>query len=125
MSVRSLSRWTKEAAAEPLRRGRPRTSAAACAAARAQVEAEWTRQGRGCGVRPIAVYLCEPKRADMLADAEVLAKAKVAVEWCDAATKPAAANSGKPWTYLLIPHDAIQANMTLAGLASQFGRGAG
>ena len=29
-------------------------------------------------------------------------------------------NSGKPWQYLLIPHDLITANMTLVGLASQF-----
>jgi type III restriction enzyme len=27
---------------------------------------------------------------------------------------------GKPWTYLLIPHDAITENMTLLGLVNQF-----
>ena len=28
--------------------------------------------------------------------------------------------AGKPWKYLLIPHDEIAENMTLAGLASRF-----
>ena len=27
---------------------------------------------------------------------------------------------GKPWMYLLIPHDAIAENMTLKGLTAQF-----
>jgi acetoin utilization deacetylase AcuC-like enzyme len=32
----------------------------------------------------------------------------------------AASNDGKPWQYVLIPHDAIAENMTLQGLADQF-----
>jgi type III restriction enzyme len=71
-----------------------------------------------------AKFLCEPKRADEMEDAEVLAKANAAVEWCAAATKHELANGGKPWHYLLIPHDEIRANMTLAGLAARFERGA-
>lgn len=27
---------------------------------------------------------------------------------------------GKPWKYVLIPHDAIMENMSIAGLAGQF-----
>ena len=35
------------------------------------------------------------------------------------ATAYTAANGGKPWRYLLIPHDAIFENMTLPGLVNQ------
>ncbi len=51
---------------------------------------------------------------------EVLAKKDAAIKWCDYATNHACGNGGKPWKYVLIPHDAISENMTLAGLASQF-----
>jgi type III restriction enzyme len=30
-------------------------------------------------------------------------------------------HGGKPWRYLLIPHDEIAENKTLAGLAARFG----
>ncbi len=36
------------------------------------------------------------------------------------ATDNAVNNGGKPWKDVLIPHDAIAENMTLAGLVSQF-----
>jgi type III restriction enzyme len=62
-------------------------------------------------------YICEPKRnSEMTAD-EVLAKARAAKLWCDRATSHA---GGKPWKYLLIPHDAIDDSKTLAGLAATF-----
>lgn len=66
------------------------------------------------------IYLLEPKARKDMTDDEVQAKKDSAVKWCALATNHATANSGKPWKYLLIPHDAITDNMTLAGLASQF-----
>ena len=60
--------------------------------------------------------LCEPKRADEMGDETVLAKARAAATWCAHATAHEVENSGKPWRYLLIPHDAIGDNMTVAGL---------
>jgi type III restriction enzyme len=42
------------------------------------------------------------------------------VQWCRHATHHAVSNDGKPWKYLLIPHDVIAENMTIAGLASSF-----
>jgi type III restriction enzyme len=66
------------------------------------------------------IYLLEPKARKDMTDAEVLAKKDSAVKWCNLATQHTAGNSGKPWKYLLIPHDAITDNMTLPGLASQF-----
>ena len=66
------------------------------------------------------IYLLEPKARKDMTDDEVQAKKDSAVKWCALATNHATGNSGKPWKYLLIPHDAITDNMTLAGLASQF-----
>ncbi len=64
--------------------------------------------------------LCEPKRANEMTDETVLAKAEAAVTWCTHATAHAKANGGKPWRYLLIPHDQIQDQMTLDGLAARY-----
>jgi type III restriction enzyme len=67
------------------------------------------------------VYMLEPKARNEMTDADVLAKKDAAVTWCDRATDHALANGGKPWKYVLIPHDVIAENMTLAGFMSQFG----
>jgi type III restriction enzyme len=68
-------------------------------------------------------FLCEPKAANEMNDAEVLAKAKAAMEWCAHATAHEKKHGGKPWTYLLIPHDAIADNKTLQGLAATYTHG--
>jgi len=64
-------------------------------------------------------YLCEPKRSSEIDDDTVQAKAAAAVEWCKHATDHATKNEGKPWKYLLIPHDQNTEQMTLDGLAAQ------
>ena len=66
------------------------------------------------------LFLCEPKRADQLQNPEVIAKKIAAHEWCKHATEHSQQHGGKPWSYLLIPHDAITGNMTLEGLASRY-----
>ena len=66
------------------------------------------------------IYLLEAKASSAMTDGEVLAKREVAVRWCQHATAHAAQHGGKPWTYLLIPHDAIAENMSLTGFAAQF-----
>jgi type III restriction enzyme len=63
-----------------------------------------------------AKYLCEPKGSDFLTDPVVVAKADAASEWCRYATE----TGGKPWIYLLIPHDAVDESKTLDGLAATF-----
>ncbi|MBS0266147.1 MAG: DEAD/DEAH box helicase family protein [Planctomycetes bacterium] len=60
-------------------------------------------------------YLCEPKSSAEMKDETVLAKARAASLWCQRATEHA---GGKPWKYLLIPHNAIDESKTLAGLAA-------
>lgn len=53
------------------------------------------------------IYMAETKARTDLADAEVLAKAEAAVIWCRNATEYTQTNGGKPWVYLIIPHDEI------------------
>jgi len=65
-------------------------------------------------------HLCEPKRASEMESEEVKAKSKAAATWCRYATDHARSHGDKPWSYLLIPHDAITANMTLHGLTARF-----
>ncbi len=67
------------------------------------------------------LYMLEPKRADDMQDAEVLAKQDAAVKWCKLASEHAAAYDGKRWQYVLVPHNAILENMALEWLAKQFG----
>jgi len=67
------------------------------------------------------IYMLEPKRRDDMKDPAVLAKKEVAEGWCAQASDHAKTYKGKPWKYLLIPHDAIAENITLEYLASQFG----
>jgi type III restriction enzyme len=65
-------------------------------------------------------YLCEPKRADQIASVEVGNKARAAAQWCRHATDHESAHGGKPWSYLLIPHDAIDVSATLRSLAARY-----
>jgi type III restriction enzyme len=67
------------------------------------------------------IYMLEPKRRDEMTDAEVVAKKDAAVKWCKQASDHAKTYKGKPWKYLLIPHDVIADNITLEWLAAQFG----
>ncbi|MGC4033095.1 MAG: DEAD/DEAH box helicase family protein [Tepidisphaeraceae bacterium] len=62
-------------------------------------------------------YVCETKAADEMQAEDVQAKARAAAIWCDNATKH---GGGKPWKYMLVPHDAVSDSKTLAGLAATF-----
>lgn len=66
------------------------------------------------------MFLVEVKRRCDLDSPVVKKKAEAAVLWCTLATKHAKKNQGKPWSYLLIPHDAVDITMTLNGLANKF-----
>ena len=64
--------------------------------------------------------LCEVKLKDEIEDADVQSKSHAAATYCKHASVHAQENVGKPWRYLLIPHNAIDASKTLAGLAATF-----
>jgi type III restriction enzyme len=65
-------------------------------------------------------FLCEPKRASEMHNPDVTAKAEAASIWCQHASDHARDSGGKPWIYLLIPHDQMAEQMTLAGLATRY-----
>jgi type III restriction enzyme len=67
-----------------------------------------------------AIYILEPKARNELEAADVIAKRDSAVTWCQQASDHASTYGGKPWKYLLIPHDAIAENVTLDWLVQSF-----
>lgn len=66
------------------------------------------------------IYMLEPKNRDEIDHPQVLAKKDVALQWCKYASEYMLQHNGKPWVYVLIPHDAIAQNMTLKGLGDRF-----
>ena len=64
------------------------------------------------------IYMVETKARNEMDSADVVAKKEVAVKWCGYASDHAQSNGGKPWQYLMVPHDVVAENMTLTGLAS-------
>jgi type III restriction enzyme len=67
-----------------------------------------------------SILMIEPKAASAMEDPEVLAKRDAAVKWCHRAREYAIKQGGKPWAYLLVPHDAVVTNMTLRGLSKAY-----
>jgi len=88
-------------------------SAKRCQTARVSCDAG----GNFCGDK----LICETKALDRTKDREVLAKARAAVAWCEQASEFEMSNGGKPWRYLLIPHDRVGDNATVRGLVEVHG----
>ena len=65
--------------------------------------------------------IVEIKAANEMADPIVQAKARAATKWVGYANAHAAETGGKPWTYALVPHDAVGPSATLAGLMARYG----
>ncbi len=68
------------------------------------------------------IYMLEPKARNEMDAVDVLAKEESAIEWCAKASEYSLENNGKPWRYVLIPHDEIAENITLSGLANRFSK---
>jgi type III restriction enzyme len=71
------------------------------------------------------ILMIETKKAQEVAaslesETDVKAKADQAVLWCKNASDHSKKVGGKPWRYLLIPHDAVAANVTLEHLINRF-----
>jgi type III restriction enzyme len=64
-----------------------------------------------------AVYMIETKAENQLSSPEVQNKKKAAEAWCGYASAHNAENNGKPWKYLLIPHESVKENISLAHYA--------
>lgn len=68
-----------------------------------------------------AILMLEPKKRTELEDPIVLTKKDAAVQWCANASDHAASYGGKPWRYVMIPHDEIAGNITLSWLVDRLG----
>jgi type III restriction enzyme len=52
--------------------------------------------------------------------ADVLAKKEIAKRWCEEASKYETTHNGKPWIYLLIPHNDLDPTRTFERLAEDW-----
>jgi type III restriction enzyme len=66
-----------------------------------------------------AKLIVEIKAANEVDDVTVQAKAKAAVKWVGYANDHAKENGGKPWSYALVPADAVLPSSTLSGLIAR------
>src|SRR5208337_1972691 len=67
-----------------------------------------------------AKLICEVKAKKDMETQDVQNKATAAVKWCEYATIHEEQVGGKPWAYLLIPHDAVDESRTMQGLVAGF-----
>jgi type III restriction enzyme len=63
--------------------------------------------------------IVEVKARKDIEDETVLAKSKAARTWIGYANRHATSYGGKPWRYLLVPHDRMTESTSLAGLISE------
>ena len=64
------------------------------------------------------IYLIETKRADEIPSKEVQEKAQAALKYCNYATEYIAEFGGKPWKYVLIPHDQVSKTNSFKAVVS-------
>ncbi|WP_157067881.1 hypothetical protein [Desulfosarcina cetonica] len=64
--------------------------------------------------------MLEPKASNQMEDPAVLSKKEAALKWCAHASDHTHGYGGKPWRYVLIPHNKIAVNVTLEALTSRF-----
>lgn len=67
-----------------------------------------------------AIYMVEPKSSANINDPDVLAKKEAAIKYCRYATEFTSQNSGKPWKYLLVPHNEISRTINFDLLIARF-----
>lgn len=75
-----------------------------------EYQPDFVAEGADC------IFMLEPKARNQLQTAEVIAKKAAAIRWCENASAYSKSYNGKPWVYLLLPHDIIAENMTMEGL---------
>jgi type III restriction enzyme len=65
------------------------------------------------------IYLVEVKARDEINTHEVQDKKRAAEMYCSYATEYTTANGGKPWKYIIVPHDMVSTNSTLGKLLNE------
>jgi type III restriction enzyme len=66
------------------------------------------------------IYMLEVKRSDQTEEETVLAKKAAAERFCKYASEYTAANQGKDWKYLILPHNEVGRTMSLNYYVSKF-----
>jgi type III restriction enzyme len=66
------------------------------------------------------IYMIETKKEGDIEIADVQEKAKAALYYCKNATDYTIQNGGKPWKYILIPHNVVMGNMGFMNLAVNY-----
>lgn len=66
------------------------------------------------------IFLIETKKKKDIETRDVQCKAKAALEYCMYASEFTLKNGGKPWKYILIPHDVVKQNMSLEFLTTNY-----
>ncbi len=69
-----------------------------------------------------AIYMVETKKEGEMNSDEVQQKSKAALEYCKYATDYTIKHAGKPWKYVLIPHGAVQLNMSFKFLTGTYAK---
>lgn len=64
------------------------------------------------------IYLIETKKASDVDLIEIQSKAQAALKYCNYATEYTAEHGGKPWKYVLIPHDQVTKTNSFKGVVS-------
>ena len=67
-----------------------------------------------------AIYMIEVKRSDQTEEQSVIAKMEAALRYCKYATEFTSQNDGKPWKYLLFPHNEITRTSGFKYLSEKF-----
>lgn len=70
-----------------------------------------------------AIYMIETKKEGDIETTDVQEKAQAALHYCKHASEFTVANGGKPWKYVLIPHNAVLANMSFDTLMRKYEAG--
>jgi type III restriction enzyme len=69
---------------------------------------------------PDTIYMVETKKEGDIDTGEVQEKATAAAEYCKHATDFTTKHKGKPWKYVIIPHNAVLANMSFRTLVVKY-----
>lgn len=67
-----------------------------------------------------SIYMIETKKEGDIDTIEVQEKSQAALTYCINATEFTAQNCGKPWKYILIPHDVVKLNMGFDTLTKHY-----
>lgn len=65
------------------------------------------------------IFMIEVKRADQTEEENVLAKKVAAERYCKYASQYTAANDGKKWKYLILPHNEVSRTVSMSFLATK------